>query len=150
MTGDNNGRFAGEYDWPNDHVSYIINVRDVVSKLRNHPSFAFFGGGNELHPIDQSPPRDIDEQIRRYIGKYDGTRPYVLSSVTDVGDLFDPLNILAPKDGPYGIQREEEFFARNPGFTSPLLSLDELARNVSIHDIKNKRAPGRNIGKSSL
>lgn len=149
MTGDNNGRFAGEYDWPNDHASYIVNVRDVVRRLSNHPSLAFFGGGNELYPTNQSPPTDIDEQIRRYIGKYDGTRSYVSSSVTEVGNAFDPLDILAPKDGPYGIQSEDEFFSRNPGFTSPLLSLDELAHNVSIHDIKNKRAPGRNIGKTS-
>ncbi len=150
MTGDNNGRFAGEYDWPNDHASYTVNVRDVVRRLRNHPSLAFFGGGNELYPINQSPPTDIDDQIRRYIGKYDGTRSYVSSSVTEVGDAFDPLDILAPKDGPYGIQSEEEFFSRNPGFTSPLLSLDELAHNVSIYDIKYKRASGRNIGKTSL
>ncbi|KAL7499273.1 hypothetical protein ACHAWT_006894 [Skeletonema menzelii] len=146
MTGDNNGRFAGEYDWPTDHVSYILNVRDVIRKLRNHPSLAFFGGGNELYPIDLSPPRDIDEQIRRYIRTYDGSRPYVSSSVTEVGDSFDPLDNLAPKDGPYGILKEEDFFDRNPGFTSPLLSVDELAHNVSIYDIKNKRAPGRNIG----
>ena len=146
MTGDNNGRFAGDYDWPNDHGSYTRNVRDVIRKLRNHPSLAFFGGGNELYPTSKSPPRDVDEQIRMYIGVYDGTRPYVSSSVTEVGDSFDPSDSLAPKDGPYGIQREEDFFDRNPGFTSPLLSLDELARNVSIHDVKNKRAPGRNIG----
>lgn len=146
MTGDNNGRFAGSYDWPTDHISYIQNVRDVVRKLRNHPSLAFFGGGNELHPIDLSPPRDIDKQIRRYIRTYDGTRPYVSSSVTEVGESFKPLDTLAPKDGPYGILKEEDFFDRNPGFTSPLLSLDELAHNVSIHDITNKRAPGRNVG----
>ena len=146
MTGDNNGRFAGDYDWPNDHVSYTNNVRDVVRKLRNHPSLAFFGGGNELYPTNKSPPRDIEEQIRSCVGVYDGTRPYMTSSVTEVGDPFDPARSLGPRDGPYGIQREDDFFDRNPGFTSPLLSLEELAHNVSIHDIKNKLAPGRNIG----
>lgn len=147
MTGDNNGSFGGQYDWPDDHVSYTNNVRDVVRKLRNHPSLAFFGGGNELYPTDKSPPRDVEEHVRRHIGLYDGTRPYVTSSVTEVGDSFDPLESLGPKDGPYGILREEDFFDRNPGFTSPLRNLDELAHNVSIHDIKNKSAPGRNIGK---
>lgn len=148
MTGDNNGRFGGDCDWPNDHVSYTNNVRDVVRKLRNHPSLTFFGGGNELYPTNKSPPRDVDEHVRRHIGVYDGTRPYVTSSVTEVGDSFDPLESLGPKDGPYGILREDDFFDRNPGFTSPLRTLEELAHNVSTRDIKNKLAPGRNIGKT--
>ena len=142
MTGDNNGRFAGQYDWPNDRVSYIGNVKDVLWKLHNHPSLAFFGGGNELFPINESPPRDIEAVIKAHVDDV----PYILSSVTEVGDSFDPLLSLAPKDGPYGIQKEETFFDRNPGFTSPLLSLDELAHNVTISDIKKKDSPGRNIG----
>lgn len=146
MTGDNNGRFAGEYDWPTDHVSYTKNVRDVVRRLRNHPSLAFFGSGNELHPTEKSPSKDIQKQIERYMILFDGTRPYVKSSMTEVGDTFDPTEALCPKDGPYGILSEESFFDRNPGLTSPLLSLEEIARNVSIHDIKDKHAPGRNIG----
>jgi hypothetical protein len=147
MTGDNNGRFAGEYDWPNDHVTYTKNVRDVVRRLRNHPSLAMFGGGNELFPIEKSPPKDIKDFLQKYISELDGTRPYLISSVTEVGANFEPTQSLGPKDGPYGIQREENFFDRNPGFSSPLISLEEQSLNVSRHDIKNKNAAGRNIGK---
>ena len=30
MTGDNNGRWAGSYDWPDDHGAYAVAVFDRV------------------------------------------------------------------------------------------------------------------------
>jgi hypothetical protein len=36
--GDNNGKEAGSYVWPLDHEAYLLNAKDVVIRLRNHPS----------------------------------------------------------------------------------------------------------------
>jgi hypothetical protein len=102
---------AGSYDWPLDHDAYLLNAKDVVTRLRNHPSLIMFGGGNELLPIpvnsrlndlesDTSPPRDIDEGLRSFVTDLDGSRIYISSSVTDVGSEFDPSSSLGPKDGP--------------------------------------------------
>ncbi|KAL9185172.1 hypothetical protein ACHAXT_002949 [Thalassiosira profunda] len=154
MTGDNNGRWAGSYDWPVDHSSYLANAKDAIKRLRNHPSLCWYGGGNELHPLPEegkvssvSPPVDIEEGLRRYIAELDGSRPYVTSSVTDASDAsFDNFRVLAPKDGPYGILPEEAFFDRNPGLTTPLLSEEEIKRNIAPSDVQSKDSPGRNIG----
>ena len=53
MTGDNNGRWAGEYSWPLDHAVYLDNARDTVRALRGHASLLFWCGGNELDPPGQ-------------------------------------------------------------------------------------------------
>ena len=66
--------------------------------------------------------------------------------MTDVGDKFDTERALGPKDGPYGVLNEYLFFERNPGFSSPLLSDEELLRNISLSDIRDQNSPGRNIG----
>lgn len=102
MTGDNNGRMAGSYDWPLDHNAYLRNTKDVIRRLYNHPSLIMYGGGNELLSSDSgaSPPVDIDEGLKSYIASLDGTRMYVSSSVTSVGSDFDPMKSLGPKDGP--------------------------------------------------
>jgi len=159
MTGDNNGRFAGDYDWPLDHEAYLHNVWDTVKRLRNHPSLAWYGGGNELFPIADadsgngsggvSPPSDIEAGIKQVISDIDGTRPYVTSSVMEAGDdesFFDPEKSLGPKDGPYGILDEQLFFDRNPGLKTPVLSDNEIHRGASPSNVKDKDAPGRNIG----
>ena len=153
MTGDNNGNMAGDYDWPNDHGSYLANARDTIKKLRNHPSLGWYGGGNELLPIPSgteeggtSPPRDIEAGLAKYIMELDGSRSYITSSVTDIGSMFSGTHSLAPRDGPYGVLSEELFFDRNPGLTSPLLSDDEMNKNMAPSDVMDKDSPGRNIG----
>ena len=64
MTGDNNGRWAGSYDWPLDHSVYVAAVRDTMLLLRNHPSRLFYDGGNELYPTSKNPPPALLDQMR--------------------------------------------------------------------------------------
>ena len=104
FTGDNNGRWAGSHDWPADHGAFLSNARDVIVRLRNHPSLAWYGGGNELYPLpsdasrsDVSPPFMIEKELRSFISSLDGSRPYITSSVTEIGDSFDSQRSLAPK-----------------------------------------------------
>lgn len=161
MTGDNNGRMAGQADWPMNHDAYLANVRDVIVRLRNHPSLFLYAGGNELYPIPipesldyeykdglnrTSPPQDINQSMTRFISDLDKNRLYVTSSVTDVADTFDSTLTLGPRDGPYGVQQLETWYKRNPGFTSPLLTDREIKLGVRPEDVKNGDQPYRNIG----
>jgi mannosylglycoprotein endo-beta-mannosidase len=89
MTGDNNGRWAGDYSWPLDYGAYLSNVEDTVKRLRNHPSLLFYGGCNEcLAPNESSwapnPPSEINDGIRVILGSFDPDRFYIPSSMGGV------------------------------------------------------------------
>jgi hypothetical protein len=56
MSGDNNGRWAGNASWPLDHALYGAAVTDTARRLRGHASVLAHVGGNELFPFDASPP----------------------------------------------------------------------------------------------
>jgi mannosylglycoprotein endo-beta-mannosidase len=120
MSGDENGRWAGSYDWPLDHALYMRAVADVIRVVRGHPSVLFFCGGNELWPQSRSPPPDIAAQLPDFIAALDPSgRFYIPSSMSDFPPDFDPSYALAPKDGPYGMLDEREFGERNPGMFLP-------------------------------
>jgi len=117
MSGDNNGRWAGDYSWPLNHDVYLDNAKDMILMLRNHPSLLFWCGGNELYPATKSPPPDIANDLPTLIAQYDQPeRFYIPSSMSNYTD-FDPNFALAPKDGPYGILLPQDFYVRNPGLT---------------------------------
>lgn len=89
MTGDNNGRWAGNFSWPIHYGAYLANVMDTVKRLRRHPSLLFYGGCNEcLAPRScewaPNPPRPIDDGIRRLIERFDPGRFYISSSMGGV------------------------------------------------------------------
>ena len=114
MTGDNNGRWAGNCSWPNDYSTYLANVEDTILRLRSHPSLLFYGGCNECVPPNEkipSPPVTIDQGIRSAIDKYDPGRFYISSSMGGKNRSYS----LAEADGPYSFQFPETYFNRNPG-----------------------------------
>jgi mannosylglycoprotein endo-beta-mannosidase len=89
MTGDNNGRWAGNYSWPLSYDSYLSNVEDTVKRLRRHPSLLLYGGCNEClsprtSPWAPNPPRVIDDGIRRLIQEFDPGHFYISSSMGGV------------------------------------------------------------------
>jgi mannosylglycoprotein endo-beta-mannosidase len=89
MTGDNNGRWAGNYSWPLDYDAYLMNVEDTIKRLRHHPSLLFYGGCNEClsnqaSPWAPNPPRSLDDGIRRLLEKFDPGRFYISSSMGGV------------------------------------------------------------------
>merc|ERR1719445_2459089 len=88
MSGDNNGRWAGEYNWPDDHSLYIRSARDVVRMLRNHPSLLFWCGGNELSPPEKNPSPDIESALELAIHELDDTRFYIQSSMGQGGPKY--------------------------------------------------------------
>ena len=89
MTGDNNGRWAGNYSYPLDYDAYLANVEDTVKRLRRHPSLLFYGGCNECSaPRNSSwapnPPRPINGGIQRILERFDPRRFYIPSSMGGV------------------------------------------------------------------
>jgi len=118
MSGDNNGRWAGNASWPLDHRLYSAAAADTVRRLRGHASLFAHLGGNELWPFDASPPRDILAALVATVAALDGATPFIQSSMgANESDFhgFDPLLALAPTDGPYGILDPRSFSLPNPG-----------------------------------
>jgi hypothetical protein len=115
MSGDNNGRWAGEYTWPLNHDVYLDNAKDMILMLRNHPSLLFWCGGNELFPANKSPPPDISNTWPTLLAQYDQPGRFYIPSSMSYYTNFDPTFALAPKDGPYGILLPQDFYTRNPG-----------------------------------
>lgn len=119
MTGDNNGRWAGNYDWPVDRAAFDVAVKSTVRRLRKHASLMLFGGGNELYPQSLQPPRhqaeDLDENVALYI-------PSSMDGGVQGGNmsLHDDSYALTPKDGPYTMLLPKEFSKRNPGLDPDL------------------------------
>ena len=102
IKGDNNGRWAGSYDWPEDHSAYLENARDAVLMLRNHPSLILWAAGNELYPSESNPPPDILAGLQSMLQTLDPDSEFIASSMAPQNSdcsLFDPDYALAPQDG---------------------------------------------------
>ena len=121
MSGDNNGRWAGNFSWPDDHSLFEACAADTVKSIRSHPSLLFFCGGNELYPIHVNPPPDIASSLHETMQSLDPTRAssFIPSSMSNgsTPTAYDWTWALAPKDGPYGVLPPAEFATRNPGMT---------------------------------
>src|SRR5665213_613642 len=112
-SGDCNGRWTDpqkkENQWkrrsyPDDHGLFLASVTDQVKMIRNHPSLAFWCGGNEI-----TPPGDILAAMKDSImPALDGTRYFYDYSNSDSMSY----NFLGGNgDGPYGVQDIHSFWA---------------------------------------
>lgn len=112
MSGDCNGRWEdplkkddqwARRQYPDDHQLFLESAADMIKMIRNHPSLAFYCGGNEI-----TPPDDILVPLRDSIlPKLDGTRWFVDYSNSDAMSQND---IGGNGDGPYGIQDIKTFW----------------------------------------
>ena len=112
MSGDCNGRWEDpmkkEDQWtrrkyPDDHQLFLRSAADMVTMIRNHPSLAFWCGGNEI-----TPPDDIFIPLRdSIIARLDGTRWWVDYSNSD---SMSYNSIGGNGDGPYSIQDINSFW----------------------------------------
>jgi mannosylglycoprotein endo-beta-mannosidase len=113
-SGDCNGRWpdpkkkddqATRRKYPDDHALFLASVADQVKMLRNHPSLAFWCGGNEI-----TPPDDILSAMKDSIlPELDGTRYFFDYSNTD-SMSFNSLG--GNGDGPYRLQPVERFWSQ--------------------------------------
>lgn len=137
MSGDNNGRWAGNASWPLDHALYTRAVADTARRLRRHASLLVHVGGNELFPFDASPPPDLLAAMRATLARLDASTPFVQSSMGSEEHAnftgFDPEKAFAPADGPYGVVDERSFFNDVPGkvnFSVPFAFQPEIGASA--------------------
>jgi mannosylglycoprotein endo-beta-mannosidase len=89
--------------YPDNHQLFIESVADQVKMIRNHPSLAFYCGGNEIVP-----PEDIYIAMKdSVLFKLDGTRYFFSYSNTD---SMSYNSIGGTGDGPYTIQPVSAFW----------------------------------------
>jgi hypothetical protein len=113
-SGDCNGRWEDpmkkEDQWtrrkyPDDHNLFLSSVVDQVKMLRNHPSLAFWCGGNEI-----TPPADIFKAMKdSLLPALDVTRTFFDFSNSDSMSFN---NLGGNGDGPYGVQDINTFWAK--------------------------------------
>ena len=111
ISGDCNGRWLDprkkEDQWtrrkyPDDDHLFLTSAADQIKMIRNHPSLAFWCGGNEL-----GPPEEILNPLKDSLTLLDGTRWFADYSTSD-SMSFNTLG--GNGDGPYGIQNIDRFF----------------------------------------
>jgi mannosylglycoprotein endo-beta-mannosidase len=79
ITGDCNGRYGGSSAYPDDHQLFLDCALDTIKRLRNHPSLAFWCGGNEARA-----PYDIETALKNdLLPKLDQGRVFVVASDED-------------------------------------------------------------------
>ncbi len=113
FSGDCNGRWVdpmkAEDQWtrrkyPDDHALAIASMVDMIKMIRNHPSLAFWCGGNEI-----TPPEDILVPLQDSIlPELDGTRYFFKYSNVD---SMSYNSIGGNGDGPYTIQDPKSFWS---------------------------------------
>jgi hypothetical protein len=91
-------------NYPDDHHLFLASAADQIKMIRNHPSLAFWCGGNEI-----TPPIDIFNALKdSIVATLDGTRTFFDYSNSD-SMSFNTLG--GNGDGPYGIQPLRTFWA---------------------------------------
>jgi len=150
-SGDCNGRWTDpmkkEDQWtrrqyPDDHSLFLTSVADQVKMIRNHPSLAFWCGGNEI-----TPPGDILRAMKdSLMPALDGTRYFFDYSNSDSMSY----NFLGGNgDGPYGVQPIRSFWAdRTFPFNSEVGSVgmgdyESLERFLPEENRVTPQYPGR-------
>ncbi len=76
---------------PQDPALFLANVRDVISRYRNHPSIALWIGRNE-----GVPPPILNDGMAALVAKLDGTRYYTPSSNSVNLQVSGPYNYRPP------------------------------------------------------
>jgi mannosylglycoprotein endo-beta-mannosidase len=148
MSGDNNGRWAGNASWPLNHSLYGAAVKDTMKRLRAHASLLVYVGGNELFPFNASPPADVYSAMKAAASLIDPATPLVQSSMGSDEfsgfSGFDPVRAFAPSDGPYGILDERSFSAwpapgKPANFTIPWAFQPEIGASAHPSTISAER-----------
>ncbi|HUB59832.1 MAG TPA: glycoside hydrolase family 2 TIM barrel-domain containing protein [Puia sp.] len=150
-SGDCNGRWEDpkkkEDQWtrrkyPDDHALFIGSAADQIRLLRNHPSLAFWCGGNEI-----TPPEDIFHALKdSLMPLLDGTRYFFDYSNSD---SMSRNTLGGNGDGPYGLEDIRTFWARRTfPFNSEVGSVgmgdyESLERFIPKEDLVPPSYPGK-------
>ena len=82
---------ANPWDGPNpgNDAMFMSNVRDLLPRIRNHPSVGLYCGRNEGYP-----PKPLDDGIRKALAELHPGMHYIGSSADDVVSGHGPYNAL--------------------------------------------------------
>ena len=146
MTGDNNGRWGGNYSFPDDDSIYLDNARSTIVRLRNHASLLMWCGGNELNPDGVNPKPTIRRGLENLLQTLDPTRFFIASSMAPqdpTGETWDPNFSFANTDGPYALLLPEDFYrSRNPGsdgYQDAPMSINPELGSVATPEVETMR-----------
>ncbi len=78
---------------PDNEKMFMENARDLVLKIRNHPSIGIYCGRNEGYP-----PKTLDEGLRSVVATLHPGLDYISSSADDGVSGHGPYNALSPKE----------------------------------------------------
>ena len=78
---------------PDDEAMFMDNARDLVLKIRNHPSIGIYCGRNEGYP-----PKTLDDGLRNTVATLNPGLDYISSSADDGVSGHGPYNALSPKE----------------------------------------------------
>lgn len=76
---------------PNDDPLFMSNVKDLILRIRNHPSIGLYCGRNEGYP-----PKPLEDGIRKVLGDLHPQIHYIPSSADDVVSGHGPYMALPP------------------------------------------------------
>lgn len=114
---------TGNTKHPQDHGSYLNNVVDVIKRIRNHPSVAYYVSSNESSEMPFT-----EEMIRRF----DGTRGYQRESECDGihdGSPYKQVNPMQHYENTAS-DRGSRIDGFNPEYGAPTLPLVESLREM--------------------
>jgi hypothetical protein len=131
---------------PKSNAVFMANARDLVDRIRTHPSVGLYCGRNEGYP-----PKPLDEAIRALLAERHADVPYISSSADDV----------VSGHGPYRAMPVNHYFLKGPTAkihsemgmpnvmtvdslkaTMPESSLWPLGRMYGLHDFALDGAQG--------
>ena len=78
---------------PDDEAMFMDNARDLVLKIRNHPSIGIYCGRNEGYP-----PKTLDNGLREAVATLHPGLDYISSSADDGVSGHGPYWALSPKE----------------------------------------------------
>ena len=78
---------------PDDETMFMDNARDLVLKIRNHPSIGIYCGRNEGYP-----PKALDDGLRNTVAALHPGLDYISSSADDGVSGHGPYNALSPRE----------------------------------------------------
>lgn len=77
---------------PNDNALFLSNVKDMIQRIRNHPSVGLYCGRNE-----GDPPKPIDDGIRKLLPELHPDLHYISNSAWGVVSGGGPYAVQTPK-----------------------------------------------------
>ena len=109
---------------PDDESMFMRNAKDVVRRVRRHPSIALYCGRNEGYP-----PETLDKAMAQLVGEQHADMIYFPSSADDIVSGRGPYNALQPSEY-FELKQGEDRFHSERGMPC-VMNYESLSRTLS-------------------